>query len=328
MNNPLAQMSSNLITCPKTGKQYTNDTNLPMEICYLIMHFSSLYDGKLISRYNVSATDLLKPVKAIVLQIQHPYEDDQLTDISTLAKSAKGTMMHEALEQVLTGIPGYTLEKRSDRKVGNWNISGKFDIVHNGEIKDLKTTGNFTLKLLAEDQARMQPGMSMDEMLQTIPNYAKWQIQLSLYRWLNPELVTKPFGKILISLTDGAGFDKQPVDSEHTFPLLPTEQIEQFIAAKLNQVDHYLDNPDQPLPRCSDTETGYRLPEYKLKYRDKNGKYRAYPGGTFNNKSEFDQFCNSKMKLGDVIESTPAKAVLCHYCKARSVCDQFNSIQG
>jgi hypothetical protein len=74
------------------------------------------------------------------------------------------------------------LEQRSKKTVGKWTISGKFDFVHEGRVKDIKTTKTYNWIKGSNDE--------------------KYMIQGSIYRWLNPEIITDDFVDIMMIFTD------------------------------------------------------------------------------------------------------------------------------
>ena len=65
-------------------------------------------------------------------------------DVSTLMASAKGTAMHNGLTAALQAYdPNYTCEKRIEREVEGWKISGEFDVLTpDKQIKDYAKANN------------------------------------------------------------------------------------------------------------------------------------------------------------------------------------------
>lgn len=78
-------------------------------------------------------------------------------------------------------IPVY-LEQRANKQVGKYIISGKFDFVGDGRVEDFKSTSTFTAINNTNDE--------------------KYILQGSIYRWLNPQLITKDEMAIQFIFTD------------------------------------------------------------------------------------------------------------------------------
>ena len=149
---------------------YTNyaDFPLPIAIWLAANDGYDLTPGKKV----VSATTLLKPLKSVVLG-QRLFEQGQqsLTDVQDLIPSRLGTAVHTAVEVGIThhyrqaminlGYPEHICDKvkinpdpkevaegdypiyveiRSKREFMGYTISGKFDIVEEGRVKDIKST--------------------------------------------------------------------------------------------------------------------------------------------------------------------------------------------
>ena len=120
----------------------------------------------------ISVTTLLKSTREIVLSARVP-QGDCLIDIATLLPSRLGTSIHNSIEKAWTenhtqammdlGMPPglikrvkvnpespepddicVYLEKRNERTVGNWIVSGQYDIVFNGQVQDVKSTSVFS----------------------------------------------------------------------------------------------------------------------------------------------------------------------------------------
>ncbi len=81
----------------------------------------------------------------------------------------------EQLAQDPDIIPIY-IEQRAHKQVGSMTVSGKFDLVVDGYLEDIKVTSTYTYAHKTNDE--------------------KWRIQGSCYRWLNPTIVTKDTLKI------------------------------------------------------------------------------------------------------------------------------------
>lgn len=81
-------------------------------------------------------------------------------------------------------IPVY-LEQRVEKKLGPFTISGQFDLVLDGELNDYKSTGVYGFMNGSNDE--------------------KYRIQGSIYRWLNPQIITSDCMCIQYIFTDWSG---------------------------------------------------------------------------------------------------------------------------
>jgi len=156
--------------------KYENKNNLPEYVReWLLINDYDLTDRGM---YELSATELLKPAKSVVLS--RIYGDTVSIDISELIASRIGTAMHDSFERAMLG------ERREERLhtvEAGYKISGKFDLIQDGYFTDIKTTSVW--KYIHNE-------------------YQDYINQLSIYRWLlarNGSTVNE-CGKILFIFTD------------------------------------------------------------------------------------------------------------------------------
>ena len=313
-------MNTYELTSP-SGKTYTNMRNVPKETAILAMYMNENgYGGKIGSK-TLSCTDLLKPIKQVIYKLRYP--DVYMKDVSSIIRSAKGTAMHKAMSSALSwwNVDEYIYDQRTSKVFNGWKISGEFDIVVDGVIKDLKYTSNFSYKKLKEDMDKIQSFESLSHLEHNHPTYFKYAMQLSIYKWLNPELITKPYGFIIFMLNNGSGFEGYSIDSEIRFTLFPTEVVEEYIKDRILEIDTYLKN--DTLPNCTDTQRGLKPAEYKLKRMGKNGAMRTVNGSKFTNYQDFKNFVISKGRVGDIEDVSEAQMVICDsYCPYTNLCNQ------
>lgn len=318
MNQPAYLVSPN-------GTKFTNTTNIPKELAIFAIFHSASYDGKPTTATNMSVSDFLTPMRKLLYKIKNP-PIEEISDVAYIMKSAKGTAMHSGLEQALAWYGGYKQEIRSETERMGVTISGKFDLIDESTmtIKDLKNVSSFAYKMLMDDMVKLQTmdnSLSVHERMKYIPTYTKYQLQLSMYRWLNPDLDLKPWGDIIFSLNNGGGFDNYPIDNFHRFPLLLNEEIEQFVIDHLTQVQAHLANDTMPF--CSDEERGKRNGEWKLqRMSPTNHSMSTVRGSKFDNESDFRDFVRKSGRAGDQEVITEPTCVLCNYCAFSSTCDQ------
>lgn len=310
----------NLLTV--NGVQFTNNSNIPTELALMFAYHSTLYDGKPSTPTNISVSDIIGPMRKLLYKVTTDSSQLAITDVSSIAKSSIGTILHTGMEQALESYGGYTQEKRSEVVIEGVTISGKFDIVApNGELKDLKNESSFSYKLLMEDKKAIQPGLSMEEIYEQFPSYAKFAFQLSLYAYLNPDIVTQPYGSILFNLTSSS-MEKFPLYNQVRFPLFPADEVHEFLTNRIRIMQSHLAADTKPW--CSPNERGSKPAQYKLtRLSPKTGKFFTVKGSKFADASLFRDFVATKGQAGDVEDIQEAKHVLCEYCNYSHLCSQI-----
>ena len=115
--------------------------------------------------------------------------------------------------------------------------------------------------------------------------------------------------------------DRFPIDNFHRFPLLPFEEIEEFLIDRINELHTHLANGT--LPDCTPAERGFNPPSFKLqRVSPTNGSMTTVRGSKFDNESEFRAFVRKSGKPGDQEVIEPAKYALCNYCNFANICTQ------
>ncbi len=274
----------------------------------------------------ISATSLIKPIKATILSTQHP--GDTVTDIADLIASRMGSAMHAWLEASCkdedTLQQAYDLsdmdveelvvvaEKRSKRKIKDWIISGKFDLCINGQLIDLKTCSVWS------------------DIYDS--NREDYILQGSIYKWLNPTLILSDTIQIDKIFTDWSAKDaRQKGDSyppikvaTRHYPLLPLDRIEEYIEDRISKIEDGLKEEDQAnMPMCTDAELWRSDTKYKVFKTDKSN--RAINGGVKDTISEAEAV---QMNKGGVIKVFPGEIRRCKYCNAAPICKQAVSYIG
>lgn len=230
----------------------------------------------------ISATTLLKPVRSLILR-ERAIEagDSDTVDVLDIVHPRRGTAIHSAIEKAWcspklqetlkklevpatirnrivvnpTGetkgmFPVYT-ERRSSKGLNGYTITGECDFIAWGAVRDTKETGAF----------------NYTKMKDSIDDYT---IQLSIYRWLMPDLITADIGYldfIFRSFRKTKGFTKPDVPKQmcETVPvrLLSLEKTQYWIEEKLRLLDYYRNKPEEALPLCTDKELGVSQATYK-----------------------------------------------------------------
>ena len=314
---------------------YTNYNNIPMVLAVWL----AANDGYDLKRSDnvVSATSLMKPTKSLILgnRVHASETEEQVVDVSDLVPSRLGTAVHTAAEvawlysrdnaltalgypqQVIDKIrlnpdePGEDpqfdiyLEQRSNKAIGKWVISGKFDFVENGRVKDIKTTKTYNWIKGSNDE--------------------KYRIQGSIYRWLNPEIITDDYVDILMIFTDWSPL-KAKVDKDYpkanimvrTLPLMSIEETERWIKNRLAEIERHWDDHQDAMPACTPEELWMDPPKfayYKSPKAQRATKLYDTPQEANAHKAR-DGIPGSK-----VVERK-SEPKFCKYCEGRQICLQ------
>lgn len=290
---------------------------------------------------SISATALLKPVRQILLKERLTRENRITPDVLDFFKSRMGHSIHDGIEKAwmtnLTGalislgysedtiarfrvnpteeelrasndiIPVY-LEQRGSRKYKDYKISGKFDMVIDGELKDHKSTSVYTYIKGSKDEDYRNQG--------------------SLYRWIHRDKVFGDHIDIQFIFTDWSKamakadtkYPQSPL-IEHRVPLMSLDETERWIGDRIRILEKYADMPEPELPFCTDEEL-WRSPTTWKYYSDplKAQDPKARSSKNFTDKMEAHAHRAEKGK-GVVVEK-PGEVKACGYCPAYPICTQ------
>lgn len=316
--------------------QYGNTTNIPLSLGVFLATDS--YDHSN-DPWTISATTLIKPLRQIILAGRVPQEDATV-DLASLVNSRMGTAIHDAIERAwLTnhaqamdamGIPkrvvsrvkvnpkpeeitedtiAVYLEQRTDKKVGKWTVTGKFDFVGDGRVEDFKTTSTYAAINNTNDE--------------------KYILQGSLYRWLNPTIITKDQMAIQWIFTDWSKAKAladpkypQARTQQKVFPLKSIQEVDAFVRRKLDQIERHWDTDEADLPVCSDEDLWRSEPVFK---------YYKNPEKTARSTKNFETMHDARLRFiedGSVglIKEVPGQVTACKYCPAFSICTQKDAL--
>lgn len=314
----------------------TNNTNIPLPFAVWLV--ADNYDYVNDPKY-ISATTLLKPVKQTILS-RRVNNSIGSVDLEEYVSRSLGTAIHDSLEKAWTHsyaksletlgyspaminrikvnptedelkanpncLPIY-LEQRTVKELNGYKIGGKFDMVMEGVVNDYKTTSVYTWIHGGKDE--------------------DYQLQGSIYRWLNPEKITEDYITINFVFTDwqknlalsDPKYPKSRLASKN-IPLLSLEDTERYIANKLALLDKYMDAPEEDIPECSEEEL-WRSPG-KYKYYSDATKTSGRSTKNFETQAEANHYWKvTKQNKGIVIYS-PGEVKRCQYCNAFSICKQ------
>ena len=193
--------------------------------------------------------------------------------------------------------------------MGKYTVSGKFDFIGDGRVEDFKSTSVYTAMRGSNDD--------------------KYILQGSIYRWLNPKLVTKDEMAIQFIFTD---WSKAKAMQDPKYPqqriqqkLLPLKSIQEtdaFIQRKLSQIDQHWDAPEETIPLCSDEDLWRSEPVFK---------YYKNPQKTARATKNFDTRQDAYLKLAEdgnvgIVKEVPGQVTACKYCSAFSICSQKDTL--
>ena len=314
--------------------KYANTSAVPLSLAVFLATDNYDHDTN-----TISATALIKPLRQIVLSARVP-ANDAVVDLIQMVPSRMGSAIHDAIEtswkqnyatalkdlgypqkiidQVRINpkpeelgdniIPIY-LEQRAQKQVGKYLVSGKFDFIGDGRVEDFKSTSVYTAMRGSSDD--------------------KYILQGSIYRWLNPQLVTKDEMAIQFIFTD---WSKAKAMQDPKYPqqriqqkLLSLKSIPEtdaFVKRKLAQIDENWDKPEDEIPLCSDEDLWRSEPVFK---------YYKNPQKTGRATKNFDTRQEAYIKLAEdgnvgIVKEQPGQVTACKYCSAFSICSQKDAL--
>lgn len=318
--------------------QYANVSSVPLSVAVFLA--TDWYDHDN-DPNTISATSLIKPLRQLVLSARVP-AGEGLVDLANMVSSRMGSAIHDGFERAWTKnhvnaltalgypksvidrvvvnpspdhliqrpdcIPIY-LEQRAYRHAGKYRISGKFDFVGEGRVEDVKSTSTFTAMNNTSDE--------------------KYTLQGSIYRWLNPEIITRDEMAIQFIFTDWSKVramqdPKYPQSriQQRILPLLSLQATQAFIEHKLSQIDQYWTAPETDIPLCTDEDLWRGEPVFK---------YYKNPASTKRSTKNFDTRQEASLRFIEdgsvgVIKEVPGQVTACKYCPAFAACSQKDQL--
>ena len=160
-------------------------------------------------------------------------------------------------------------------------------------------------------------------------NDEKYSWQGSIYRWLNPDIITANEMAIQFLFTDWSGAQArsnpkypQARTVQKLFPLKSVNETQHFIEQKIRLVETLWNAPEEHIPACTDEQLWRSEPQWKY---SKNPNNTARSTKNFDNKQEAYLRMAQDGNVGKVVE-VPGKAVACKYCPAFAVCKQARAL--
>lgn len=319
--------------------KYSNTSSLPISIAVFLATDTYDHDD---AADHISATSLLKPVRQLILASRLPV-GQAVFDLEDNLANRMGSAIHDSIERAwktnyrqalrdigypekvidrivinpdpdLPGIkdgsilPVY-LEQRTSKRIGKYRISGKFDFVGDGRLEDFKTASVYSWIHGSNDE--------------------KHALQGSIYRWLNPKIITKDEMAIQYIFTDWSKVKAlsdtkypQKRHQQKLFKLKSVEETEAFIQNKLHQLDRFWLAPEMNLPLCSDEDLWRSEPVFKY-YKNPQKMSRS----TKNYDTRQDAYLRLAQEGGQgVVVEQPGQVKACLYCPAFSLCGQKDDL--
>lgn len=320
----------------------TNNTGLSLP--FAVWLAADDYDFTPGTQKAISVTSLMKPVRQILLRERLTVDNMETPDIADRIASRLGHAIHDSMEKAWKDhyasslkalnypdkviqririnptkeelresnevIPIY-LERRGYRDILGYRISGKFDLVMDGELNDTKTTSVYSWILGGKDE--------------------DYKMQGSLYRWIHQDVITSDHIHINFVFTDWQrGMAKQRPDypqqrvKTHRVELLSLKDTEAWIINRIKELEAHAELDEPELPLCSDADLWRSDPVWKY-YSDPT----KTSGKSTKNSSSAQEAAEYKASKGGkgVIIQVPGKVKACGYCPAFPICTQKDAYE-
>ncbi len=316
--------------------KYANTSSVPLSLAVFLATDNYDHDQ---DENTISATALIKPLRQIVLSARVP-EDLTPVDLVNLVPSRMGSAIHDAIErswkdnypnalanlgypkrviekirinpkpeELTDGVIPVYMEQRAKKTVGKFTVTGKYDFIGDGRVEDFKSTSTYTAINNTNDE--------------------KYIWQGSIYRWLNPQIITKDEMAIQFIFTDWSKakamadpkYPQQRIQ-QRILPLKSIQETDAFVTRKLNQIEQYWDAPEEQLPLCTDADLWRSEPVFKYY---KNPEKRARSTKNFDNRHDAQLRYIEDGSVGIVVEQ-PGQVTACKYCPAFAVCSQKDAL--
>jgi hypothetical protein len=306
---------------------YTNKHDIPLPLAIWLATDNYDYDSR---ENSVSATTLLNPIKSTILSKRVEYGAP--TDIMDLVPARLGSAIHDSVEMSIRtnyldamanlDIPkkvidtvqidphhvdlefkyDISLEQRHEKEIDGFVVTGKFDIVEAGRVKDIKTTKTYNWIKGGNDDKYMKQG--------------------SIYRWLAPHLITDDKMDVLMLFTDwnplkaiaSKDYPKNPIMTR-TLDLMSIDETQSWIESRLDLLRRFWDCDQSEIPECTPEELWQEDTTYAW-YKD--------PSKLTRSTKNFDSYAEAQAhsKGVGIIVERPGSVKFCNYCNASSICLQ------
>lgn len=320
--------------------RYGNTSGVPLSLAVFLA--SDYYDHQT-EPNTISVTTLIKPLRQIILASRVP-ETMATVDLPNMMSNRIGAAIHDGIERAwLTNyrqamaslgypqrvidnvlinpspaqlkdnpdaIPVY-LEQRLYKKMGKWTITGKFDFIGDGRVQDFKSASVWSYKKQVNATKQIQQG--------------------SLYRWLDPERITKDQMEIHHIFVDWrAAMVKTdpayPPQRFHTqtFSLMSPAETTVFVQRKLALIDQHWETPEDQLPHCEDEDLWRSDPVFK--YYKSGDTTAARSTKNFPTLVDARTYMATDGKGMGAIKEVTGQVKACQYCASFPICSQKDAL--
>lgn len=285
----------------------------------------------------ISATALLNPIKKVILSRRIAESLTKVQDLESLVPSRMGTAIHDSIEKAWLNnkikdtlielgtpekvisnilinpkkedlsentIPIY-MEQRTNKEILGYIVTGKYDFVENGVLEDFKSTSVFAWINKS--------------------NAEKFRLQGSIYKWLNPNIITEDYMYVRYIFTD---WSKSEAMKDKNYPqnrilsekynLLSIRETEEFIKNILLRIEKYKNSSEEDIPPCSKED---------LWQKDSIFKYYKNPDKLTRSTKNFNTYAEAHDRYLDdgsvgIVREVKGEIKRCNYCNAMSICKQ------
>lgn len=328
---------------------FNKDSDIPISAAVWLTHDEYDYIDQ--DNY-ISVTSLLKPVKQSILAYRvrtNPLYKNKSYDLISFYSSRMGNAIHNSIEYAwkthaqrglaYLGFPDSIInnlyqitkeeettpesikalrdqgkiimaqEMRMFKNLGKYLIGGKADFIFDGMVEDFKSVRVYAFN----DLIRLE----------------KERMQISIYRWLNPELIYQPIGRITQIYIDWmkskarmSDHPSKPIIS-HVYDLYSFTEVEKFLKEKITMLEDLMDKPESEMPRCK-AEDLWQGPSVYKYYKDasKAGKPGSRSTKNFDDAAEAHRYKATKGKDQGIILTVPGTVKACAYCAGFEMCSQ------
>ena len=322
-------------------QQFTNNAGVDLSVALWL----ALDDYDHVDKPNyISVTTLIKPVRQIILRNRIAQVEKQSPekiipeDIIDRFKSRLGQELHGGVERSwkvdyrrameLLGypkrvidlvrvnpeveepdtLPVYT-EQRVEKEVAGYTVGGKIDLIIEGRLRDVKSTTVF--KFIS------QKGIG------------QWQLQGSLYRWLNPGKAHHDEFLVQYLLVDWnrAGSQRDANYPAHPAPnrsvrLMGVEETDKWVRNKLRLLSQLKDAPDGDIPECSEEDLWRSPPVFKYYANPEKTSGRS----TKNFDTEVEAMAYRAEQNKGIVIPKLGSVKACNYCPCAPICGQYQRL--
>lgn len=322
-------------------QRFTNNAGVDLSVALWL----ALDDYDYVDKPNyISATTLIKPIRQIILRNRIAKIAEQnpqavvLEDIIDRFKSRLGQELHGGVEaswkknyrlamsslgfpnrvidlvrinpevEEPDTLPVYT-EQRVEKEVAGYTVGGKIDLIIEGRLRDVKSTTVF--KFIS------QKGVG------------QWQLQGSLYRWLNPGKVHHDEFLVQYLLVDwhrsgsqrDANYPPHPAPSR-SVRLMSVAETDKWVKDKLRLLEQLKDAPDDQIPECSEEDLWRAPPVYKYYANPEKTTGRS----TKNFDTELEAVAYRTEQNKGVVIAKHGVVKACNYCPCAPICGQYQRL--